>query len=184
MPEHARPGDLDRLVLRPLREDDAAQALAADRELLAEDFPFLNTDVDVPFGEVVAQLERERAGTALPAGRVPCSFLVADLDGTLVGRSSVRHELNDWLLRWGGHIGYAVRPAWRRRGVATRILRLSLDHLREVAGADQALVTCDEGNLASAATIERCGGVLEDVVAGPDGGADRRRYWVPVPPVT
>ena len=70
MPEQARPGDLDRLVLRPLREDDEAQALAADRELLAEDFPFLNTDADVPFGEVVAQLERERAARRSRPGSI------------------------------------------------------------------------------------------------------------------
>jgi predicted acetyltransferase len=173
------PEPAGRLVLRSLRSDDEADAMAAHRELLADDFSFLNTDVRTPFGEVVAQLERERAGTALPAGRVPSSFLVAELGGTLVGRACVRHELNDWLLRWGGHIGYAVRPAWRRRGIATEVLRRSLTHLREVSGAERALLTCDDHNLASAATIERCGGVLEDVVPGHADGPPKRRYWVP-----
>ena len=49
-----------------------------------------------------------------------------------------------------------------------------------VAGAERALVTCDDHNAASAATIERCGGVLEDVVPGPEGDtAPKRRYWLP-----
>jgi predicted acetyltransferase len=37
-------------------------------------------------------------------------------------------------------------------------------------------VTCDDDNIASAAVIERCGGVLEAV--GPDDdGIIYRRYW-------
>lgn len=73
-----------------------------------------------------------------------------------------------------------MRPAWRRRGIASEVLRGSLQHLREVTGAERALVTCDDDNLASAATIGRCGGVLEDVVPGPEGDdVAKRRYWVP-----
>ena len=170
---------LDRLVLRELREDDEAQVRAADEELRADGFTFLLVAEGATWEEGLAQLRRERAGVDLPPGRVPCSFLVAELDGDVVARTSVRHELNDFLERWGGHIGYGVRPAWRRRGVATEVLRRSLAHLREVAGVEVALVTCDDDNVASAATIERCGGVLEDVVPGPDGEGPKRRYRVP-----
>lgn len=59
---------------------------------------------------------------------------------------------------------------------ATEILRQSLIVARAV-GIDRVLVTCDEGNVASARTIERCGGVLESVVAI-DGGPAKRRYWI------
>ena len=72
----------------------------------------------------------------------------------------------------GGHIGYAVRPAHRRRGYATEILRQSLIIARAV-GVDRVLVTCDDTNVGSSAVIEACGGVLDDVVpAGEtrDGG--------------
>lgn len=44
-------------------------------------------------------------------------------------------------------------------------------------GVDRVLVTCDEGNAASARVIEHRGGVLEDVRAEPDGPL-RRRYWI------
>jgi predicted acetyltransferase len=40
------------------------------------------------------------------------------------------------------------------------------------------LVTCDEDNVASRRTIERCGGMLENVVENPDGGPKKRRYWI------
>ncbi|HEY5336556.1 MAG TPA: GNAT family N-acetyltransferase, partial [Mycobacteriales bacterium] len=71
-----------------------------------------------------------------------------------------------------------VRPAYRRRGYATEILRQSLNIARSV-GIDSALVICDAGNAGSAGAIERCGGVLERIAAGPPGRGPIRRYWVP-----
>jgi predicted acetyltransferase len=89
----------------------------------------------------------------------------------LIGFLSVRHELNDFLLEQGGHIGYSVRPSERRQGHATRACAWGLDLLRGL-GVERALITCDDDNAASAATILRNGGVLEDVRGG------KRRYWV------
>jgi predicted acetyltransferase len=43
------------------------------------------------------------------------------------------------------------------------------------------LVTCDEANIGSARVIERCGGVLESVVASEDGSTAKRRYWFEQP---
>jgi predicted acetyltransferase len=52
--------------------------------------------------------------------QVSSTFLLAEVDGDIVGRVSIRHELNAYLPSVGGHIGYAVRPAYRRRGYAPR----------------------------------------------------------------
>lgn len=89
----------------------------------------------------------------------------------LVGYLHLRHRLNDFLLEEGGHIGYSVRPSRRREGHATRALALGVRRAAEV-GVDRVLVTCDDDNAASRRTIERCGGVLEDVRRG------KRRYWI------
>jgi len=104
----------------------------------------------------------------VPPGRVPATFLLAEVDGAIVGRVSIRHELNDYLERFGGHIGYAVRPAHRRRGYGRAILRQSLDVARSV-GLSRVLLTCDDTNAASVRIIESCGGLLEDVVAADEG---------------
>jgi predicted acetyltransferase len=107
---------------------------------------------------------------------VASTLLVAEVGGVLVGRASVRFDLNEYLLAFGGHIGYVVLPEHRGRGLATEILRQSLVVAR-AGGVDRVLLTCDDGNLASAAVIERCGGVLEDVVPDEEG-RPMRRYWV------
>ncbi|WP_127479613.1 GNAT family N-acetyltransferase [Nocardioides pantholopis] len=165
------------LVLRTLRAEDETEAVRAHEELAADHFEFLSGwEPGLPWADLLASYAAERRGVDLPPGRVPASFLVAEVDGEIVGRVSIRHELNDWLLRYGGHIGYGVRPAHRRRGYATEILCQSLEVARAV-GVEKALLTCDDDNLASAATIERCGGVLEDVVPV-EGGKPKRRYWI------
>jgi len=170
------------LVLRPLAQTDEVAARAAHEELLADGFLFLlDYDPGMPWPEYLAILGRQSRGEDLPADRVPADLLAAVVDGELVGRSSIRHELNDWLFQYGGHIGYGVRPAYRRRGYATAILQRSLARLAEL-GVDRALVTCDDGNVASATVIERCGGVLENVVPGPEDEDPKRRYWVDARP--
>jgi predicted acetyltransferase len=88
-----------------------------------------------------------------------------------VGKISLRHELNDLLFTWGGHIGYAVRPSARRRGCATRALSLLLP-VCAARGIDPVLVTCDVDNAGSRRTIEKNGGVYEDTREG------KLRFWV------
>ena len=92
----------------------------------------------------------------------------------MVGFLAFRHELNAFLLEEGGHIGYAVRPARRREGHATRALGLAVRRAAEL-GLDRVLVTCDDDNVPSAATIIGNGGVLEDVRKGKRALLDRDR---------
>jgi predicted acetyltransferase len=131
----------------------------------------------MPFAEYVTMLDEQRRTSNVTPTRVPATFLLAEVDGVVVGRTWVRHVLNDRLLAIGGHIGYGVLPEHRRRGHATEILRQSLVIARSF-DARRVLVTCDVDNVASARTIERCGGVLENVVDDLDGGPRKRRYWI------
>ena len=108
-------------------------------------------------------------------GRVHASYWWIVEDETYLGAISLRHELNDFLLDAGGHIGYGVRPSARRRGLATWALGQTVDRAREL-GLTRVLVTCDDSNVASARTIEHNGGVLEDVRTTSLGLT--RRYWI------
>jgi predicted acetyltransferase len=145
--------------------------------MAAEGFVFgLGYSPDMSFDDYIKQLEDHRAGVNLPERFVPSSFLVAEVGGEIVGRTSIRHRLNDFLLQEGGHIGYGVLPAHRRRGYATEILRQSLIIVRSI-GIDRVLVTCDDDNIGSIRTIESCGGKLENVVTT-ERPAPLRRYWI------
>lgn len=167
------------LTLRPLTASDEPEAFRAHAELAAEDFAFLLDRADgEPWAAYVDRLAAISRGERLAPDRVAMTFLVAEVDGEIAGRTSIRHGLNDWLARFGGHIGYGVRPGFRRRGVATAMLRRSLAVARD-HGIEHALVTCAEDNAASAATIERCGGVLEGTAWVPEERETIRRYWVP-----
>ncbi len=92
-----------------------------------------------------------------------------------IGRISLRHELNEQLREWGGHIGYDVRRSRRRQGHATRMLAAVLVEAHG-RGIDPALLTCDADNTASRRVIEANGGVLEDQ------RGQKLRYWVPTAP--
>ena len=128
------------------------------------------------FAQWVTRLHRE-ADPAIPptADRVHATYWWIVEDDSYLGAITLRHTLNDILLRAGGHIGYSVRPSARRRGVATWALRSVLPEARAV-GLQRVLVTCDDTNLPSARTIEKAGGVLEDVRDTEVGRT--RRYWI------
>ena len=168
------------MLLRPLGVSDEKQALQAQEELAQDDFEFLfGLEQGASWPAYCGQLESQRLGVDVPEGWVPSTFLVAEAEGQIVGRVSIRHALNAHLAEVGGHIGYGVRPGFRRRGYATAILGQSLAVASSI-GLDRVLVTCDDDNVGSANVIENCGGVLENVVAGRDGSVPKRRYWVEI----
>lgn len=166
------------LVLRPPAPGDEPALRALHEELRPEGFDVLLAQGSWP--EVLAQVEREASGVGRAEGRVRADFLVAEVDGVVVGRVSVRHELNAFLRLEGGHIGYAVGPAHRRKGYATEMLRQAVERLAAL-GVDRVLVTCDDDNVGSARVIEANGGVLEDVVQLGGGRPPKRRYWITAP---
>jgi predicted acetyltransferase len=168
------------MLLRPLGVSDEKQALQAHEELAQDGFDFLlGLEQGAPWSAYCGRLESQRLGVDLPEGWVPVTFLVAEAEGQIVGRVSIRHALNAHLAEVGGHIGYGVRPGFRRRGYATAILGQSMAVASSI-GLERVLVTCDDDNVGSANVIENCGGVLENVVAGRDGSVPKRRYWVEI----
>ncbi|MFJ6169335.1 GNAT family N-acetyltransferase [Micromonospora orduensis] len=123
------------------------------------------------------RLVNEQADPATPLadGQVRCTHRWIVEDGRVLGGIALRHELDDFLLRVAGHIGYGIRPSARRRGVATWALGRVLGEARAI-GLDRVLIVCAADNMASARTIERHGGVLEGVRGTELGPA--RRYWI------
>ena len=126
------------------------------------------------FDAYLADLDHETAAD----GWVPDSvfFLLDEDRDRLIGAVNIRHYLNDDLLFTGGHIGDGVRPTERRKGYATEMVRLALTECKKL-GIDKVLMTCDKDNVASAKTIVRNGGVLENEVVNNEGKTEQR-YWI------
>lgn len=119
-----------------------------------------------------------RAEEDVPAGEgfVTCSCYWMVQDDEYLGSIALRHELNDFLRSYGGHIGYSVRPSARRRGIASRALQgvLRIAHDR---GLSEVLLTCDPQNLGSRRVIEGSGGRFEKEVTDADGRVFQR-FWI------
>jgi predicted acetyltransferase len=136
------------------------------------------------FGAFARRLRSWSDPAQTPPGRVPETIFWLVEGQEFIGRVSIRHALNDWLRQIGGHIGYDIRPSWRRQGYGTRILALALPEARRL-GLSAVLVTCDADNVGSKAIIERNGGRLESAALDPGTGVPILRYWIdlePVPP--
>ena len=87
------------------------------------------------------------------------------------GAVTIRHLLTPQLRHEGGHIGYIVAPARRRRGHATAMFAGARTICR-ARGMTDLLLTCDDENIGSRRAIEANGGVLETVADG------TCRYWI------
>lgn len=95
----------------------------------------------------------------------------------IIGIIDVRHSLkNDFLKNYGGHIGFAVRPSERRKGYATRMLLLALEHAKSL-GIKKVMLGCYSNNIASIKTITKCGGILSETKKYIDGNP-MNIYWI------
>ncbi|MCG3750993.1 GNAT family N-acetyltransferase [Amycolatopsis sp. Poz14] len=109
---------------------------------------------------------------SLAADRAVYRWLVED--GQVLGGIALRAGPASYV-RWAGHLGLGLRPTARGRGLASWALRQMLPEARRL-DLRCVLLVCEGENLASAKTIERAGGVLEEIRQTDHGPV--RRYWI------
>lgn len=97
--------------------------------------------------------------TVNPSWVVTDTFFAFDENNRIVGIIDLRHELNDFLKDFG-NCGYSVRPSERRKGYATEMLKLVLEHARQI-GMDKVQLSVERSNEASVKTITKNGGKYE-----------------------
>lgn len=126
--------------------------------------------------KITSELSKETCGE----GGVPATMYLTyrKEDNKLIGMIQIRHALSDYLLKYGGHIGDCVRPSEQGKGYATEQIGLALEKCREL-GIDKVLITCKKDNIASARTIIKNNGKLENEI--PNEFEDKvmmQRYWI------
>lgn len=170
------------LILRELTAADEAAFFKGAKHWAGESphwYSFLWQPGGMSYAEMLERLKKEAAGVELAPGRVPHTMLYAFLEGEIIGRVSIRHELNDHLRHRGGHIGYAVAPHLRRKGYATEMVRQGLEYCRKLGIAD-VMVTCADDNEPSWRIVEYFGGKLQDKIWDAEDEEMIRRYWIKI----
>lgn len=102
-------------------------------------------------------------------------FCLDEERNIFVGAVNIRHTLNDSLLLSGGHLGDGIRPSERNKGIGTKMIASALQICKEL-GIKKVLMTCDKSNIASAKTIIKNGGILENEITV--DGIIEQRYWI------
>lgn len=173
----------ERLILRrpdPSYEKAVAEMTAEFAEH-GEEFIYGSSGVNrLPYDKWLEKLNRATEKELLPPDRMPQHTYLGVLvpENRPVGFIAIRPELNEALRNSAGNIGYSIRPSERQKGYGKAQLMAALRKIGE-KGVEQALVTCDEDNEASAATILACGG-LEDKPYIEENGAKQRRFWIEI----
>lgn len=106
-----------------------------------------------------AVTENTSAETVSPDWVVTDTFFALDDTDGIVGIIDFRHTLNGFLKDFG-HCGYSVRPSERRKGYATEMLRLLLNHARQ-NGLREMQLSVERDNAPSVRTIVKNGGIYE-----------------------
>jgi predicted acetyltransferase len=169
----------NKLIIRELNESDEVAFVNGLEEWKGESLHWYSFywKEGMVFLEMVQRLRNESKGIDLRDGKVPATMFYGFVNGEIVGRIHVRHYLNDFLLKCGGHVGYAIAPRFRKRGYATEMMRQVLPICRSL-GIKKMLVTCDDTNMASWKIIESFGGRLENIILDESDQKMTRRYWI------
>lgn len=153
------------LELRRLSVDDGPEIFQMLQEIPKEENGFENNAHGMTyeaFREWLAAKHRESLLEGITDGwKVPATTYWLYADGVPVGFGKLRHCLTDALRKAGGHIGYAIAPAYRGKGYGKELLRLLLREANEM-GIEKVLVTIRLSNTASQAVAFANGGVVTD----------------------
>lgn len=141
-----------------------------DHEAMLQEF-FNNDEPIIPramrikphesYQDFLQRTADRKEGKNLPWQRVPASlYFIINKENKLIGCINIRHRLNEWLEKIGGHIGYGIRPSERKKWYATIALKLALEKCKEL-NITNPIVICDKENIWSAKVIQNNGWVLE-----------------------
>ncbi|MDQ0222056.1 GNAT family N-acetyltransferase [Streptococcus moroccensis] len=112
------------------------------------------------YDQFIALLNSQESEDAIQCGMGPFKVFFSWEKQELIGILALRTTETEAVLTEHGHIGYSIRPAKRRQGLAKKQLYLGLLKAKE-EGFERVLMTCLKENEASRRTIIANGGQYE-----------------------
>lgn len=136
----ANPEDLERewLFVREMPEDENG---------LSNTWPNVSR-VDFE-SKALPSMLRFAEGRSLPEGYVPETFFFLWKDDEIVGQFRLRHYLCESLRVGAGHIGYIIAKPFRRQGLGTEGLRLTLEEAHRMVPEEEIYLRVNRNNPAS-----------------------------------
>jgi predicted acetyltransferase len=111
-------------------------------------------------------IQQEKEGN-LRTDSVPRTILWLVDGEDIIGRASIKHTLPD-SLRLRGHIGYYIRPKYRKKGYGYAICEMTVKEAKKL-GITKIVISALEHNIGSRKIIEKNGGVFEGISTSDDG---------------
>ena len=164
---------MPKFKLQKLSPSDGEEIYNFLQDIPAEQNGFQNNFNGMSYDEFKNELvvrNDESKNLNVGVGRVPQTMYWLYVDDKPVGFIKIRHYLNDYLEKRGGHMGYTISPKYQSRGYATKMVELALIEAKKL-GIGNLLITCEKDNLASRRVAEKNGGILESDV-------EFCRYWI------
>ena len=106
-------------------------------------------------------------------------LLIRKNDNKLIGMINIRWNLTEEMKRFGGNIGYGIRPTERRKGYNKINLYLGLLEAKKI-GLDKVMLDCETSNIASSKTMTSLGGVLDRTEIDPYDGILTSVYYIDI----
>lgn len=127
----------------------------------------------------IKQVEDFSSEDTCPKEYVPQTqfIFIREEDNKIIGVIQIRHYLNEFFEKYGGHIGYSVCHSERKKGYATLMLKEILP-ICKVMGFEKILITCLKENEASKRVIINNDGIYESTVYESKDKVYLERYWI------
>lgn len=106
-------------------------------------------------------------------------LLIRENDNKIIGTINVRWNLPEAMQKFGGNIGYGVRPTERRKGYNKINLYLGLIEAKKL-GLDRVMLDCASDNIGSDKTMQALGGMLDREEIDPADGLLTKVYYFDV----
>jgi predicted acetyltransferase len=166
------------LIEPSMEHEEAFNEMLAEFEKAKERvYPRTLRPKGMDYISLLRKLEAYRNSETCPAQFVPSdTYFLVNKYNKLLGAITIRHYLNEELLKFDGNIGYGIRPTERGKGYAKTMLKMAFE-VCENMGMKRILVTCNKDNIASAKTIIANGGIFENEMIE-ENGTVIERYWI------
>lgn len=153
------------LYLKALNAADARKEFDFLHQMPSEngfENPYEHTSFEVFCSQAIPKRLAASRGEDLTPGHVPDTYYFLWDDATIVGLFKVRPVLNDVLRSGSGHVGYAIHPAYRRKGYGAKGLALVVQLLKELPEFtdDEVYLSCHLNNAGSLRTMQKNGGYI------------------------